>query len=199
MRVQEGQTLHFKPGPVTPTGRLPAPAVGQGNTVKGTGNISKPMKRIYVAIVAVIIAVGIIGGAVTSMLEGDHARTNDNDIMVRGIVIDSVEMYKNGILTFDDITNSAQDRPPGHTYLFVADLNTEQIVAHGANPDLVGSISVSLTRSEKPFVQIVHELETDGSTWTQYLFEDPDTGQEKYKTAFLYLHDGYVFGAGYYQ
>ena len=38
----------------------------------------------------------------------------------------------------------------------------------------------------------------DGGAWTSYIFLNPDTDTMQDKRTWLYLHDGYVFAAGYY-
>ena len=66
-------------------------------------------------------------------------------------------------------------------------------------PDRVGVESVILgefatNRAE----EIIASLNTNSGIWTDYIFFNPATGQEELKRSWLVLHDGYIFGAGFY-
>ena len=82
------------------------------------------------------------------------------------------------------------------TYPFVLD-SDGIIVAHGSNPDYVGVNSVLIVSTNKPMDVIISELQ-EGAVWTEYTFHHPATEAEQYKRALFVLHDGYVFGSGYY-
>ncbi len=83
-------------------------------------------------------------------------------------------------------------------YPFVLDPITATIVAHGSNPGIVGNPSKSLTDGDRPLNEILTDLENNDGTWVEYTFENPETGQEQLKRSWLYLHDGHIFGSGYY-
>ena len=82
------------------------------------------------------------------------------------------------------------------TYPFVLD-SDGIVVAHGSNPDYVGVNSVLIVSTNKPMDVIISELQ-EGAVWTEYTFHHPATEAEQYKRALFVLHDGYVFGSGYY-
>ncbi len=85
-------------------------------------------------------------------------------------------------------------------YPFVIDPATEKILAHGSNPARVGANSLFFDDiTERPFDEILAELETNGSAWAKYLYPYPGTDYTEEKLSYLVLHDGYIFGAGYYQ
>ena len=83
-------------------------------------------------------------------------------------------------------------------YPFVLDPETDRVVAHGSNPDMVGVISVVFTQADKPKSQILAELAGGDGTWVEYTFNNPATGMVEEKRSWLVMHDGYIFGAGYY-
>ena len=84
-------------------------------------------------------------------------------------------------------------------YPFVVDPDTGNIVAHGAFPDKIGSSSVIMTdRTERPTVEILADLGGNGSTWTDYKFQNPRTDQLEHKRSYLQINDGYIFGSGFY-
>ena len=73
-------------------------------------------------------------------------------------------------------------------------------VAHGALPDRVGRCGLDPIRltGDRPFDEVTAELHEDGGAWVTYIFKNPNTGTDQNKRTWLYLHDGYVFGSGYY-
>ena len=82
-------------------------------------------------------------------------------------------------------------------YLFVLD-GEGRIVAHGADPSLVGRAAFDLVEPDKTLDEINAELDSSGDAWVQYRFVNPATGSEELKRSRLVLHDGYVFGSGVY-
>ena len=117
----------------------------------------------------------------------------------QSVVDRAVFLYVNeGDAAFDMITPEV----PASTdalYPFVMDFDTSESVAHGAYPHLVGKApTASLHQGEKTWPQIQEELLAHGGTWTSYVFANPDTSSDQDKRTWLYLHDGYVFAAGYY-
>ena len=84
------------------------------------------------------------------------------------------------------------------SYPFVLDPETDTVVAHGSNPARVGATSVVLTQADKPKAQILEALAGGAGTWVEYTFNNPSTGMEEAKRSWLVMHDGYIFGSGYY-
>ena len=82
-------------------------------------------------------------------------------------------------------------------YLFVLD-REGNIVAHGANPSLVGRAAFDLVKPDKTLDEINAELDSSGAAWVQYRFVNPVTGAQELKRSQLVLHDEYVFGSGVY-
>ncbi len=83
------------------------------------------------------------------------------------------------------------------SYPFVLDSDAI-VVAHGSNPDQVGANSALIAATNKPIDVIILELQ-EGEVWVEYTFNNPATGTEQYKRSLVFvLHDGYVFGSGYY-
>ena len=82
-------------------------------------------------------------------------------------------------------------------YLFVLD-REGRIVAHGADPSLVGRAAFDLVEPDKTLDEINAELDSSGDAWVKYRFVNPATGSEEFKRSHLVLHDGYAFGSGVY-
>ena len=118
------------------------------------------------------------------------------DSMVREQIRSAVTLYEESGL--GAITAAAGTGTSGGLYTFVLDRTTGQIVAHGANPDLVGMSAFDLTDPDKDIDTVNAELDAAGESWIRYVFENPDTGTDEFKHSLLVLHDGYVFGSGFY-
>ena len=125
-------------------------------------------------------------------------RTDENAILeslVKNTVNDTVALYKadpeNAFAQINSMFSTV------HHYPFVVDPATRQIVAYGADPNKVGNTSIALTKSDVPFETIISELE-DGPVWAEYVLRDPLIQTDKHKRFMFVMHDGYIFGAGYF-
>lgn len=148
----------------------------------------------------VIIAALAVAGAVSIAMyaqDGPEFGAMSEQEGVRHVVFEAVARYDAEGAGFVDMITEA-GTPGGGTYLFVIDAESRTVVAHGSNPDRVGSVSVALTGADRPAGQILEDLRREGGTWTEYVFENPATGEEQTKTSWLVMRDGLVFGAGYY-
>lgn len=120
------------------------------------------------------------------------------DSRVQVAVIDAWLLYEaEGTDAFGIITPDVAIRADV-IYQFVLDRTTLEMVANGAYPDFAGVIPDSLTSTDRPLERILADLDRDRATWTEYMATNPDTGTVQLKRAWLYLHDGYIFGAGHY-
>ncbi len=114
--------------------------------------------------------------------------------IVRGVIDETIALYNSDPDgAFATITAMMLTDP---SYPFVIDLDTI-IVAHGSNPDRVGVSSVLIASTNKPTDVIISELQ-EGEVWVEYTFNNPATGTEQNKRSLIMLHDGYIFGSGYY-
>ena len=103
-----------------------------------------------------------------------------------------------GIAEYDESGLDALTRASDDEYhLFVLDLDG-RIVAHGADPSLVGQSIFDLTEPDKTLGHISGDLYSSGETQIRYRFTNPATGNEEMKRSSLVLHDGYAFGSGMY-
>ena len=115
---------------------------------------------------------------------------------VQSVVYETIRLYDydpgNALDTITGFMSTSTNYP------FVLDPKTDKVVAHGSNPDRVGATSVVLTASDKPKAQILVELAKGEGTWVEYTFTNPTTGLTEAKRSWLVMHDGYIFGSGYY-
>ena len=117
------------------------------------------------------------------------------------IVAESVDLYDaNGDTSFDMINDGSASYQKGDLYPFVLDTTEFTIVAHGVNPELIGGVSVAMTDSDRSSEMIIADMEVsdDNGTWVMYRFNNPDTDMEQTKKSWMVLHDGYIFGSGFY-
>ena len=88
---------------------------------------------------------------------------------------------------------------PVSTYVFVVDPATGMIQAQNVNPNLISSTSDwDAISSDLPVDDILEEVDAEGGAWASYTFTNPVTGETESKRTWLIMHDGLVFGSGYY-
>ena len=120
---------------------------------------------------------------------------------VTDAVAEATRMYvESGDEALETITASAAQYDSSKPYVFVLELTEPPVVvAHGALPDRVGTVSKSLTTADRPYEQILEELRSGEGAWVKYVFTNPATGAEQTKRSWLVLQENYVFGSGYYE
>lgn len=114
---------------------------------------------------------------------------------VQGIVAEMIRVYDLDPSAAFGTINSFMSQSP--EYPFVVDPATTSVVAHGQNPDRVGNTSVVLTNSTVS-LETFRSLEDGEGVWTEYTFFNPTTGEDQAKRSWIVMHDGYLFGSGYY-
>ncbi len=115
--------------------------------------------------------------------------------LVRGVVDEMIRMYdRDPDGAFDTISSFEST---AESYPFVLDVGTQKRVAHGANPDVVGTTSVVFTNSSIPLATF-QTWEDGDSGWAAYTVVKPGETEVSSKISWLVMHDGYLFGAGYY-
>lgn len=129
-----------------------------------------------------------------------YSITDAEESEIKYVVDETVSMYNaNQETAFENINGLAENLVPH--YPFVLDPGTRYIVAHGANQDRVGIPSLILgDYADKPYDAIMASLQNDDNdgVWVDYVFIDPATNDDGLKRSWLVLHDGYIFGAGFY-
>ena len=123
---------------------------------------------------------------------------NDVDELVKDQVAGAIEHYEAvGSAAFEEITSSG-DYIDGEMYVFVG-APDGVILAHAANPDLVGQDLYDLQDSTGAYiVRGILDTATPDGAWTTYRFTNPTTGEEEPKHTWAVLNDGLVFGSGRY-
>ena len=83
-------------------------------------------------------------------------------------------------------------------YPFVLDKAATKMIANGAFPYMAGAAQDTFGEADRPLDHILADISRDGGTWVNHMFPNPDTGVVQQKRSWLYMHDGHIFGSGYY-
>ncbi len=86
----------------------------------------------------------------------------------------------------------------GQYYVFVVDSADLRAVANGARPDLVGTIPDRIDPTGYDYGKDISAATEEGG-WISYVILNPDTGEQQRKHSWITLHDGLVFGSGWYE
>ena len=117
----------------------------------------------------------------------------------RFFVDNAISMYETQGL---DATLAYYNRPEsinGQWYVFIADEN-KTIVAHAADPDLVGKhASQGLGPNSYPAGSAVAASATESGAWFDYTYANPASGAVETKHSWVIIHDGLIFGSGWYE
>ncbi len=88
---------------------------------------------------------------------------------------------------------------PVSTYVFVVDPATGIVQAQNVDPDIIGAASDwDVISSTLQVDDILNEIRRGTGTWVTYQLTNPVTDEVENKRTWLIMHDGLVFGSGYY-
>ena len=167
-----------------------------------------------VYIVLALVFVGVIGGAAImsgqyfddstvqqdfSTLQKEPQTFNENKKVAISLTEKAIDEYVfTGTLHSLDASFLTEKFYNGNSrYAFVIDYDDLTVLAH-PNSKVIGQYTFDEINSlESPQV-IKTALRNEESTWMHYYFTNPDTVQTQYKISYLKLHDGKIFGSGFY-
>lgn len=86
----------------------------------------------------------------------------------------------------------------GPYYVFVVDSSDLRSVANGARPDLVGTIPDRIDPTGYNYSDDLASATREGG-WISYVILNPNTGEQQRKHSWIALHDGLIFGSGWYE
>ena len=120
------------------------------------------------------------------------------DSRVQALTYGQILEYTNKgkVAAFADLNTIPAEPVP--TYVFVADPDTGETVAQNVNPDHIGVSDWGAISSALPVADILDEIGTGTGAWASYTHTNPVTGDVESKRTWLVMHDGLVFGSGYY-
>ena len=117
---------------------------------------------------------------------------------VRALVGQAIARYdaigKDPILSYYNSPASVH----GPYYVFVVDSSDLRSVANGARPELVGTIPERIDPTGYNYTNDLAAATTEGG-WISYVIQNPDTGEQQRKHSWIALHDGLIFGSGWYE
>ena len=106
-----------------------------------------------------------------------------------------VHMYDSrGTVAFDAVNRMVSE----DVYPFAVDAETLTVVAEGAFPQVVGLPATFLQDADRPLDSTLDALGYTEGVWVEYVFLNPETASYEAKTSYLTLHDGHIFGSGFY-
>ena len=139
---------------------------------------------------------GLVFG--TGWYEGGP-RKSDAPAYTQSFVRQALDLYDAlGLKATVDYYNTEQSID-GQWYLFILDQD-RTMLAHAANPDLVGRPASAATGpNEYPAGEAVVAVAEEDGAWFSYTYPNPASGAAETKHSWMVLHDGLVFGSGWYE
>ena len=123
---------------------------------------------------------------------------DDPAAFTRAFVLEAVARYEfHGL----DATLAHYNDPAsidGEWYVFINDPN-DIAIAHAPRPDLLGSNLKDIQAPDGYPLGIELAMATGTGRWVEYIWVNPETGEDGLKRSWAIRHNGYLFGSGYYQ
>ena len=157
---------------------------------------------------ATVIAIAALAISIVALLAPAADSTDDDDVDFRladrgeftvDLVLEAIERYD---AEGRDATVSYYNTPEslnGEWYVFIFD-EADKLIAH-ANPELLGMDLKGALGVDSTGYQFGDAMLTadNRGLWVDYLFLNPQTGNQEYKHSWVIRHDGLLFGSGWYQ
>ncbi len=115
------------------------------------------------------------------------------------LVRDAISRYESEGLEETVAYYNTKESVDGQWYVFMSDEN-QTVVAHAANPDLVGQhSSQALGPNSYPTGSAVAASADPAGAWFDYTYANPASGVVETKHSWVVIHDGITFGSGWYE
>ena len=119
----------------------------------------------------------------------------------QAIVGQAVNLYEDVGLDGAVSYYSSPESVDGQWYVFIYDPQ-DVLIAHGADPSLVGRHAILLVGANGypagRAVTTVARANPDGA-WLEFIYPNPASGRYETKHAWMTVHDGLIFGSGWYE
>lgn len=126
------------------------------------------------------------------------AQNNEHQaVALVNLALNAYEM--NGEEVFAEISTPNGEFHSGELYVFVLDVPTNTLVAHGGFPNSVGSMVTQTDKLGRNIGTYVASMATPQGVWVQYEYMNPATMQVEPKLSWTVRVDNYVFGSGIYE
>lgn len=122
---------------------------------------------------------------------------NEPAAYTQSIVEDAIRRYQRDGREAAVAYHSSADSVDGQWYVFIIGGDGYTIAHH--NPEMIGRDPALRIDSTGYFYgDDVLSAPEDGK-WVSYVFQNPETGEERRKHAWIVRHDGLFFGSGWYE
>ncbi len=127
--------------------------------------------------------------------------SKDNPVRyARSLVLSAIAYYENEGIAATATYYNDPARVDGQWYVFITDEN-DLFVAHPVRQDFAENRTdlKTIVGSDGYELGIEIAKATGIGRWVDYLWPNPESGNEEQKRTWAIRHDGYLFGTGYYQ
>ncbi len=165
-------------------------------------------RNVGITIIVCAISIGITAYVIGDILDYPGSKTTEdpgllvetkNHKIAKQLVNIVIELYEKSNKDLSLLDNKLDFNVDSQykRYAFVIDADTKKIIAH-PNIDLLGQDSFALMNSTESDESILENLKNNDGYWIHYDFVNPNTGKIEPKTSWFKLHDGLIFGSGFY-
>lgn len=120
------------------------------------------------------------------------------DSMSQTTVRTAVVLYDHNATDTIHQVNSIPREGSNPFYSFIVDPTSGVVLAQGTPSDITDTDWEAITQ-EYSARELIRNLEVSAGMWVTYDFVNPQTGEMETKHTWLRMHDGHIFGSGYYK
>ena len=163
----------------------------------------RPRRQLTAALLVAVMALTVLAVACGGQEAEEPTPVDTPEIQpaeyTQALVQQAVDRYnsdgRESTVAYYNSNESVDDQ----WYVFIVD-ETGDVIAHGANQDLVGMAVVDVKgENGYPAGRIVADDADEDGEWSVYTFFNPATDSSQTKHSWLIRHEGLIFGSGWYE
>lgn len=152
--------------------------------------------RVIVSITALVGLLTVV--ACLGTTQGEPPPKSDAPAYAEHLARKAIAMYDDQGAEQTIVHYSSPDSVDGPWYVFIDSADTARVVAH-PNPEVIGRDLNAATDSTGFCYGCAFLEATAEGAVVSYRYLNPETNTEGIKHSFVVMHDGYIFGAGWYE
>ncbi len=161
-------------------------------------------KYLIILLVPILAVINITGcqqqvtDSVMDVVDQPVAPTKDDPAAYTvALVQEAIDLYKSEGKTAIIVHYNDPANIDGQWYVFITDEN-DNFLAHAQSPNLLGTDLKDVVGPGDSTLGVRIAMATTTGTWIDYLWPNPESGENEQKHTWAIRYDGYLFGSGYY-
>lgn len=140
----------------------------------------------------------IVESMMDAMEQPEAPTKDDPEAYTVALVQSAIDLYKSHGIEAVVAYHNDPENIDGQWYVFITDEN-DLFIAHAQSPNLIGTDLKTVESVDGLPAGADIATATEEGNWTNYVWPNPESGQDENKRTWAIRYDGLLFGSGYYE